>query len=430
MPLRLHVFCDHPDPLADAVTQALGTRPGPRLAALSTPAPKERRKLWDLPSTLHCSIVGTCFSTLELRSLVGKLTGQDVGAKSDLEIHESAVALSSRRDSARVMHKSLDRLYQATLSRFDKARDAASLARFWEEAKRAGDIPGAYWATLTHRDVNHEITQAAFGDVHMLSHLVGSANRADIRRLTVLESEHGVLANKLADLDERYRELQARSTDDQRKLNDRIAELSAELAARRQRDGAAGASRSHGALADRIEQLERRLGVETARRELAEQRCTVAERVAAQHATTIETLTAREVALATELALLESTPSMDADATADSTGPRLDGETVLYVGGRPVLIPRFRAYVQRAGGLFLHHDGGMEDRRTLMASAVARADWVYFPVDCVSHDAALALKRLCHQMDKPFFALRSSGLGSFLVALGDRLPAEGEPCLP
>ena len=37
----------------------------------------------------------------------------------------------------------------------------------------------------------------AFGEVHMLSHLVGAANRADIRRLCQLEADKAELEAKL-----------------------------------------------------------------------------------------------------------------------------------------------------------------------------------------------------------------------------------------
>ena len=49
--------------------------------------------------------------------------------------------------------------------------------------------PGPYWALLTHPTANKDLIGEAFSDVHMLSHLVGAANRADIRRLQELERE-------------------------------------------------------------------------------------------------------------------------------------------------------------------------------------------------------------------------------------------------
>jgi hypothetical protein len=42
---------------------------------------------------------------------------------------------------------------------------------------------------------------------------------------------------------------------------------------------------------------------------------------------------------------------------------------------------------------------------------------IRMPVDCVSHEAALTVKRLCRQTDRPFVPLRSAGLSSLLTAL-------------
>jgi hypothetical protein len=60
-----------------------------------------------------------------------------------------------------------------------------------------------------------------------------------------------------------------------------------------------------------------------------------------------------------------------------------------------------------------------------LSALTSRADIVLFPVDCVSHDAALMVKRLCRQAGKPFIPLRSGGATSFLAALS-RWVAESE----
>jgi hypothetical protein len=71
------------------------------------------------------------------------------------------------------------------------------VCRLWDDALRSGDIPGAYWALLTHPATTDELMKGAFGDVHMLSHLVGAANRADIRRRRALEAENADLTLKV-----------------------------------------------------------------------------------------------------------------------------------------------------------------------------------------------------------------------------------------
>jgi hypothetical protein len=95
----------------------------------------------------------------------------------------------------------------------------------------------------------------------------------------------------------------------------------------------------------------------------------------------------------------------------------LSGITLLYVGGRANQIPRLKALVERAGARFLHHDGGLEQNVGLLPSLVSRADHVTFPVDCVSHDAAAMIKRLCRQTGRPYQPLRSASLACLLSVL-------------
>ena len=116
-------------------------------------APKPvRRRLWELPGNLHCSIIGTCLSTAELRKLMAR--SSDVKGASDLDLHHDAVRLSTQGgELAKALHKALDHRHALTLRSFAKARDEAALAKAWSEACQQGEIPGAYWALLTHRCV-------------------------------------------------------------------------------------------------------------------------------------------------------------------------------------------------------------------------------------------------------------------------------------
>jgi hypothetical protein len=95
----------------------------------------------------------------------------------------------------------------------------------------------------------------------------------------------------------------------------------------------------------------------------------------------------------------------------------LVGTTILYVGGHPHQIAQLRFAAKSFGATFLHHDGGLEERGSLIASLISRADLVMFPVDCVSHAAVAAIKKSCRQMDKKYRPLRSSGRSSLLAAL-------------
>ena len=177
-----------------------------------------------------------------------------------------------------------------------------------------------------------------------------------------------------------------------------------------------------------IADLERRLSAETRRRAALAERL---ERSLADLAVERDKRSAEEsraAHLEGELAALEAGLGENnaPDATSANLPLHLAGLTLLYVGGRPKQVGSAKLLAEKAGAVFLHHDGGVEASGTLLAGMVSRADVALFPVDCVSHEAALAVKRLCRQSAKPFLPLRSSGLGSFLAALSATVSAHRE----
>jgi hypothetical protein len=99
----------------------------------------------------------------------------------------------------KLIQKALDRRHAAAIRQFAKAKDENALRELWEEALKRGDIPGAYWAVLSHPAATEAIMRKVSGDVHMLSHMVGAANRADIRRLCQLEEQNAALSPKVED---------------------------------------------------------------------------------------------------------------------------------------------------------------------------------------------------------------------------------------
>ena len=182
----------------DFILRQLGERKIPRQTrkSIATAAPR-RRKIWDFATNLHCSIIGTCLSTAELRHILIKLGRQEAATASEHDLHASGVVIASQRnEGAKLLHKALDRRHRVSINRFDKAKTAEEVRAAWKEAVQRGDIPGAYWAALSHPATNDVLLREIFADVHMLSHLVGAANRADIRRLRQLEDENASSTSK------------------------------------------------------------------------------------------------------------------------------------------------------------------------------------------------------------------------------------------
>lgn len=401
----------------------LGTRPLPALGLPTGSGPDanaRRDRIWDLSPNLHCSIVGTCLTNSALRQLLAKLGQPDAKTASDHELHSRAVRIAGQRDVAgKMLNRMLEKRHEAHVKRFARAKTAAEVRAQWLDALERGDIPGAYWAVLTHPATDQALASEVFGEVHMLSHLVGMSNRADIVRLRALERDLGERDEKIARQEARIVRM-ARQHD---ALARRIEELDLEMKRRPARIEAGGNSEGVTVTA-----LRRRLADEQARSALLEARLAGQDRtLAAQNQDMLE-LREQTAALRHELAALEAALADlagIAEATPPQSAPDLAGRRLLYVGGRPKQIEQLRALAVRRGGTLLAHDGGIEDSATLLPGLVSQADAALFPVDCVSHQAAGLVKRLCRDMGKPFMPLRSASAASFLAAIGELIPAAG-----
>jgi hypothetical protein len=160
--------------------------------------PKRRTTIWEMHQSVHCSIIGTCLSGAELRRLMLKLGIEGAATADDHTLRKQGVALASRsQGGGKFIQKALDRRHEMAIKQCARLKDEAALSAYWEDALRRGDIPGAYWAVLSHPAAGDALMRRAFGDVHMLSHMVGAANRVDIRRLRQLEDENAAFAAKL-----------------------------------------------------------------------------------------------------------------------------------------------------------------------------------------------------------------------------------------
>ena len=244
----------------------------------------------------------------------------------------------------------------------------------------------------------------------MLSHLVGAANRADVRRLCQLETENAELRARLDRQQLAFRDAVVTREARIRELNDALAQrVASEPAAGEDSD----------VVRQLIAELERRLMAETRRGvalndKLGAAKSALAEERAARTRTECDAglLRCELDAIADRFAPCESgTPS------ANATEPRLNGLPVLYVGGRPNQVAHLRAAAEQAGAMLLHHDGGIENHLHLLGGLTSQAEVVVFPVDCISHHAAQMVKQLCRQAGKRFVPLRSASTTSLLAAL-------------
>lgn len=393
-------------------TLVLRGRDDPRPLVV-TDAKGRRCKVWDISPTLHCSIIGTCLSAAELRQFFVKLGDASAKTASDHTLHSFGVNAAGKHDLVgKLLNKMLDHRHEAAIRRFAKASNRTQVRDLWLEAFDQGGIPGGYWAVLTHPATDRSLVEEAFGQVHMLSHMVGSSNRMDIVRLRTLERELGERDEKISRQETRLSEGSRDRSELLRKLEGLEAEVRRLEAAERTTPDLISEAANASTLLQRLDAEKVHSSRLAGRIAELEDQVKKAHKCAATLNKQNEQLQREVIALEAELKRGE------ADVSGLDVERNLQGLTVLYVGGRPGLIDQLKAIATRRGGALLSHDGGVEDNLAALPGLVSRADAIFFPVDCISHAAVGQIKKCCRDGAKPFIPLRSASVASFVAAIG------------
>lgn len=367
-----------------------------------------RRRIWELKGGWHCSIIGTCLTIADLRSLARKLRLK-IRPESpvDYQYHGYFAQNSGEAGrTAKLLNKSLDKRHAPDIRTLRGVKTESELESYWVNALDVGNIPGPYWAILSHPASTPELCNRMFADVHMLSHLVGASNRADIRRLYAMEEDIAQLTGQLSHQMTRQRDRLLEKEERIEKLQGKLRHLqttSHSVQTKLFQPKLASDEKGLARLQKKISRLEANAAQSEAL--IHDQRDRIGE------------LTQLSEHLSAENRDLEHAFFDDRQIGEGACPVDLGGRCLLYVGGRQNTVHRLRSLVEDWNGEFLHHDGGLEKSLGELAGAVVRADVVVFPTDCVSHEAALTVKRLCQRSMKLFVPLRGSGVASFISGL-------------
>ena len=312
-----------------------------RVQKFLAPPSQGRRKIWEFDANLHCSIIGTCLTNAELRQALVKLGLKEAETATEHDLHKSGVLFAGKRhDGAKMLQKALDRKHRLAVNQFGRARTPDEVRSSWQDAAQRGEIPGAYWAALTHPATNDALVREISAEVHMLSHLVGAANRADIRRLRQLEAENAELHDKIG-------RQQRQLADVVVARNATIRELSQALEARIGQTGCAVSvdTENHAAWTTLAADLKYRLARSESRRERLEQQLADARSALAAERDAHAAAEGRARELHREIEAIEASlaaaDEIESGSDRDTAG--LLNATLLYVGGRPAQIAHLRA---------------------------------------------------------------------------------------
>ncbi len=389
---------------------------------------KRRKKIWELEHRFHCSIAGTCFTLDELRRFCRKAQGKTKGPISDYELHITFVGILENSHAARPANKYLDRKYRMAIQHFDPANSPRELLNLWNEAVAQGEVASAFWAVVTHPQASEKLLFHVFGEVHMLSHLSGASIRLDMQALKRLRLRVPTLEHELA---ESRTELLHRMREKDKTiqtLNKRLAvqlETERKLCETQQHLDELESGKTLSQLRNLLIQHTDKLDKTLVRAERAEAAAQKWRRVADESTTLNRSLEQQTVELAAERDTLKNTLDQHLSTRISPCGNGgLDEQNidlckrcVLYVGGRNRQCSHFRTLVEQQNGRFIHHDGGKEESAHRLTALLPRADVVFCPLDCISHDAVDRIVRHCKQHGKALKLLPKSSLAAFSCGL-------------
>lgn len=388
-----------------------------------------RRRIWELDPGRHCSVLGTCLTLNDLHVITRRAGVRLPPGTTAYQLHSWFVDMMARpNELSKLVDKELEKRHAKAAHTVRGARTEQEIEARWKEVAARGQIAGAYWGAMSHPLCSNDLQWKLFGEIHMLSHLVGASRRSDLARVHELEGTCAALDGKLAQLkhDHRASQKEHKRLEDELCSRRRESDLTERrLASAQRRIEELESQTLVRELQARIEGLERRLREAEERAAAAEASLTESQAligelrdVGARAGEQVRELTAENEALENELAASMICPfSSEPAREPEDDASGLSGKRILCVGGRTNLVQHYRALVERYGGEFLHHDGGLEESLDAVTRAMSTVDAVLCPIDCVSHAATLKVKRACKHLAKEFIVLRSSGLSSFARGL-------------
>ena len=352
-----------------------------------------RRRIWELPRNCHCPVVGVCLPLAALRKLANKVMGGHALAN-DYELHVGAVSeCGSRNRISEMLQRDLEQRHAGVIVRFRDAKSSKAIAERWQLAVTQGDVTGAFWAALTHPRCDAELQKKLFHDIHMIQHQAGASTRVDLNKFDALQHENGVITRELAKVQERCTRLLGEKT---REIEQHCSELLQTRTNAMSKDSTIAFLR-----ADLAELKASVLELE-ARKRLKERIVVMGDRHRLQEVQIADLL--RQ--LAQKILKLEpSQPPIPGSRAEIYTAMvripvRLHDKTVLCVGGRSGNIANYRDVIEKLGGKYVHHDGGLEDNIGLLDASIAAADLVICQTGCISHNAYWRVKDHCKRTGK------------------------------
>ncbi len=379
------------------------------------------KRVWELPTHLHCSVCGTCLTMAEHRDMLSKLK-LDYRELADYQIHNLFVnALSSENKLSRMADRYLNRKYRFEIRKYADLNDQEFLTA-WKEKKEEGNIAGLYWAAVTSVVLDEKTLEVIIGEAHMFSHLQGMACCQANREAKTLAEENQKLKTRLRVKKEEIKKMTSELESSRLcigRLENRLGSLAAE-------NGAPGKNQEYLQLISdlRSENQQLELKLDDIKEKSAYYREEARKLNVQKDELENELLQQRETItqLCQEIHSLSDSQAICSQSIMMVSPENPKRGRVLMVGGNSRLNPFYRQVAEDLGWDFEYHDGCLSAGRDRLEDMVKRSDLVLCSLDINSHGACHCVKQLSCKLKKECCLLTNTSLSSMARALSQREP--------
>lgn len=359
-----------------------------------------QKKISDINPGYYCSITGICLTPDEIRKIVER-EYNNVKQKDDFYLHEYTIHLLQKDPLiAQSIYKALNKKHKLTLKKYLALDCEKQIRETWQQDWKAHNFSDSYWALMSHPLVKADLLDEVYGAMHML--LFAQLETLQIKNMQVKQLQ--VQKQQL------QQEIKALTQKNQAYINEKnlvIHKLYKEI----------------DSLHREKKTLETPPSIKVTNISQAEiiKLKKVIQQLEQEKQDYKKALENSQIAIEDKQAIIANLKQqLQQQVIEEQTQNRpqenvfnLQGQKILYVGGHKHLTPHFKDITEKYNGEFFHHDGGMEMRFDQLNSCLTKANAVFCPIDCISHNACKKIKRLCKQKDIPCIFLRSASLSAF-----------------
>lgn len=376
----------------------------------------QRKKLWEIPFNLHCSICGTCMSVEEQRKILKKLNVYEKGYR-DYELHSLFVnSLNHLNRLSRMVNEFLDHKYRREIANYGHLQEQELAAIWWQKAAE-GDVCGLYWVAVSKADLSEEILNLIIGEVHMMSHLNGDICRRERMKLKQLEEEKLKLKRRV----HHYKGTEKEWKSELEAAKVCIGKIEKQLQELQSKNITCIESNSYQEAIDSLktenEDLRLKLKENIARvqdykkqyKQVDRERAQLEREVLQQKDTIMQLCREIKVMAGCQVCCRAGTV---ADEEIQSIKGRL-----LLVGGNCGLNKHYRNIIENMGWEFRYHDGCLSGGRQSLIERLKWSDLILCSLDVNSHGAVNTVKEYAGKLQKEYRLLDNSSLSGVARAL-------------